>query len=90
MNRIGFSVASSVVLLSLSGLAISSSNFSADFRKIKSLFNHHHQHKKNHVELLFLQQADAGYIVPMRHHPGCYRLTLTDLHKNVLYFTDQP
>ena len=94
MNRFRFSLASSVVLLSLSGLALSSSNMSADFKKIKSFFahphKHKHKHKQNHVDLLFLQQADSGFIVPMKHRAGCYKLTLSNLHENILYFTDQP
>lgn len=90
MNRVKFSLACSVVLLSVSGLALSSSNVSADFAKIRAFFTHPHKHKKNHVDLLFLQQADSGSIKPIWHKKGCYRLTLSNLHENVLYFTDQP
>jgi len=90
MNRMRFSLASSVVLLSVSGLALSSSNINADFEKIKTFFTQPHGHKKNHVDLLFLQQADSGSMIEMAKKKGCYKLTLSNLHENVLYFTDQP
>lgn len=89
-NRVKFSLASSVILLSVSGLALSSSNVSADFAKIRAFFTHPHQHKQNHVDLLFLQQADSGSMKRIAHRKGCYQLTLSNLHENVLYFTDQP
>ena len=90
MDKLKLSLASSLVLLSISGLALSSSNISADFAKIRAFFTHPHKHKKNHVDLLFLQQADSGSVKSIWHKQGCYKLTLSNLHENMLYFTDQP
>jgi len=89
MNKLGVSIASSMLLLGLSGTAMAL-NLSDDFKKIEAFFTQSHKHKKNHVNLLFLQQADSGTIVPLAKKPGCYSLTLSNLHDSVLYFTDQP
>jgi len=74
--------------LSLSAVTLASAQQS-NLEKVKSFF------KKlkpggNRVELLFLQQADAGSILPNAKKAGCYTLTLSNLHKNLLYFSDQP
>lgn len=89
MNKIAVSIASSMLLLSLSSIA-TASNLSDDFKKIEAFFTQSHKNKKNHVNLLFLQQADSGTITPMPKKAGCYTLTLSNLHDNVLYFTDEP
>lgn len=43
---------------------------------------------KNHVELMFFQQAHSGSIKATSH--GCYDITLSNLEPQVMYFSDTP
>jgi len=91
MNRRKLFLSVAIALIAFSGttLSLEKSSINAHFAKIKSFFRNL-KPDRNRVELLFLQQADSGSIVPDNDKPGCYTLTLTNLHQNVLYFSDQP
>jgi hypothetical protein len=43
---------------------------------------------KNHIELMFFQQAQSGYIKATSH--GCYDVMLSGIEPNVMYFSDSP
>ncbi len=88
-RKLMFGVA--MVSFAFSGVAISQEKtaLSADLAKLKSFFTNPRP-QPNHVDLLFLQQADSGSIVPDNDKSNCYTLTLTNLRQNVLFFSDQP
>ncbi len=91
MNRRTLFLAIALVLFAFSGatLSLNKPRIDAGFAKVKDFFTNSHS-TRNRVELLFLQQADSGSIVVDNDKPGCYTLTLANLHQHVLYFSDQP
>src|SRR5947207_13793216 len=46
--------------------------------------------KKNHVELLYLQQASSGELKYIKGTKGCYDLMLNQLHHEIFYFSNTP
>lgn len=59
---------------------------------VKTYANEHTSAENNTSKkpnLLFVQQASNGSIVPDHKHTGCYKLKLRGL-KNIIYFSDQP
>ena len=71
-------------------LSLDKSKIHADLAKFKAFFSNPKQHIRNRVDLLFVQQADSGSMEVDKNKPNCYTLRLSNLHKNVLYFSDRP
>ncbi len=49
-----------------------------------------HQQQKSRASLLFLQQAKHATLRASKKNERCYRLTLSDLNRGILYFSNQP
>lgn len=78
-----------LMVVSISAVSAVGSNLSRDFMRIREIF-HKQPHISNKVDLLFVQQAEKGEVIPLRSRLGCYVLKLRDMHRKVLYFSDQP
>jgi hypothetical protein len=89
MKQSRWVVSSAVVLLALLSKTVSAESLTANLDRIKSFFMNPRP-AQNHVALLFVQEADSGFLDPTKNRPGCYTLSLSNLHQHVLYFTDQP
>lgn len=76
-------------LLLTASIAQASSGLTA---KVEKLYRHLFSKKsdKNHVTLLFLQQAKSAEVESTPNAKGCYLLNLRNLNSDVIYFTDQP
>lgn len=78
------------IALGVATAALANSNFiSRDLKKFQDLF-FHKKSVKNHVDLLFMQQAQSGQFVALPGHTACKTLVLTGLRPELHYFSDQP
>ena len=82
-------LSTAAVLFILLSKTVSAESLNANLDKIKAFFTNPRP-PQNHVTLLFVQEADSGAVNPLKNKPGCYTLSLSNLHQHILYFTDQP
>lgn len=74
--------AKNIIASLIIGSCVTSSSFATD---VKSML---HKQPKNHIELMFFQQAHSGLIKPST--SGCYDLVLMNNEPDVMYFSNAP
>jgi len=75
--------------LVLSLLAVSTFAANQEMMKLRKIIGNKTA-VKNQISLLFLQQASSGSFLPVANKKGTYQLTLNNVKKKTLYFSDQP
>lgn len=87
----GFAVAIGMAGLMAGTFALASEIHTHGYARFANVFlTHSRSTPQNKIDLLFIEQARQGSLLPSQKKPGCDRLTLQHLPLGLHYFTDQP